>query len=195
MLNSGNLLEVDVVSLSEVGALGIHDTRKETVMNTKMRWVILLMVGALLVACTTPGGNAADNNGSEGGTAGEAQKASPVVSGPQTEVAPPPLVMVDADLVLRDEHNSQVFRVKSGQTIAIVLAIQASWELSYDSEALELISPEEDASNPGPTGWLFLALEPGETVIDLRTKSPACPSGEGCPEIPVDIFVVTLIVE
>ena len=164
-------------------------------MNTNSRWIMILLAGLVIVACSTPGGRAVETKKSDGDPGEQGQIATPDVFGPQTEVAQPPLVRVDADLVLRDEHNGQVFRVKDGQTIAIVLAIEASWELSYDSEVLELVSPEEDVSNPGPTGWKFLALEPGETVIDLRTKLPECPSGVDCPEVPVDIFVVTIIIE
>ena len=112
--------------------------------------------------------------------------------GPLTEVPPPPTVRVDADLVLRDEQNGQALEIHIGQTVAVVPSIEAVWEVSYDTDMLELVWPLDDPSIPGPEGWLFRALRPGITVLYIRTKAPPCPTGKDCPAGPVDIFVVKL---
>jgi len=108
------------------------------------------------------------------------------------EIAPDPSSS-DVDLTLREENNGDTIAMQTGQEFAVILVLDAEWELTYDPQYLELLSPDGDPSSPGPNGWLFETLQPGTTKVQLKSKPPSDSSGQ--EGIPAFIFSVTIIVE
>lgn len=153
-------------------------------MKTALTTLGLFLIAGLLGACAPQQG------------AVNITPVAAVTLNPLNPVPPPGTVAVKADLVLRDQQNGGTFTIKQGESVAIVLLTpDLSWELTYDSNYLKLLSPQEEQNHPGPTGWLFRALLPGTTVVKGRSVSPPCPSGQNCSGAPAYIFQFTLIIQ
>ncbi len=101
---------------------------------------------------------------------------TPVAPAP-TDAAPPL-----PDLILTEAQHQQAISIQIGKVIN-VRGFSGSWMVSYAPEILELITAPERVNDPGPEGWFFRTIAPGETVILLESVPPPCPSEPCMPNI------------
>jgi hypothetical protein len=97
--------------------------------------------------------------------------ASPV---PTLSLTQPPDVVMDA------LHPNQVIDLKLGQVLKIVPPNpDIEWQISFDPDLFELLTPSENVKKPGQAGWLFRALATGDGQIVLTSivscGKPPCP--------------------
>ena len=151
--------------------------RPHTISNPHaLRWLglfafSLLMVGGLN-ACE-PG-----NAQTPFPTQGIAPTPSPVSPTPMHTATP----SFQAEITLTEAQHQQTISVQVGKVIN-VHGFSGSWMVSYSPEFLELMTAPEFIHQPGPEGWYFRALAPGETVILLESIPPSCPSEPCMPNI------------
>lgn len=88
---------------------------------------------------------------------------------------------IHADIILTESQNQIPTTVKVGQIIQLQISANAKWTLNFRPEVLSLLTPHEQASQPGLAGWFFRAIAPGSTEIALESIPPLCLDGTVCP--------------
>jgi len=85
------------------------------------------------------------------------------VAGCSSPIAP----VTASEIRIAPEQFGTVVNVRVGDVIIVPppLAVD-EWRVDYTSTLLELLNPEVRA-HPGPNGWRFRALAPGEAEIGL----------------------------
>ncbi len=126
---------------------------------------------------------------SEGITSPAAPENTPTPAAP-TQVIPPTL---QADITLTEVQSQQTTSVQVGNEINVRGFTEGNWTISYNTTFLELMTAPEIVNQPGPDGWFFRALTPGETVILLESVPPPCPSEPCMPNIQRFEFLIQVV--
>ncbi|MGB8644470.1 MAG: hypothetical protein WCF84_04485 [Anaerolineae bacterium] len=100
-----------------------------------------------------------------------------------------------ANVVITPGLPASVTTVRVGQVIQIRITTTASWQVSYDPTYLVSLQPESQMQNPGPAGWFFRALAPGESDVTLTGIAPPCTGGVPCPppNVPQLSFTIKVV--
>ena len=86
--------------------------------------------------------------------------------------------------------------VSVGNVIAVAMPPGSSkWKFDYADSVVELLTPAENMTNPGPQGWLFRAVAVGQTDIRLTAPAAICNQPQPCPPAPPMTFVFTVEVK
>ena len=105
-----------------------------------------------------------------------------------------PATAVHADVVITSGHHQQLTTVKVGETINVVDSPDFEWSVSYRPEVLLALTPPEKMNKPGPRGWVFRAIAPGNTEIMIESSAPPCPGGTPCsPNIVRWVFPIQVV--
>lgn len=104
----------------------------------------------------------------------------PTETSPTSATPVPPTPDV---ITLTEAQHQQTISVSVGKVINLRGFAEGNWTLSYNATFLELLTAPEIVSQPGPDGWFFQALAPGETVILLESVPPPCPTEPCMPNI------------
>lgn len=84
-----------------------------------------------------------------------------------------PVVAPDArkaDVRLTNFDTPTIIRV--GQTLGVEPpTTNVEWQVDFDAEALQLLTPAMDVSNPGERGWVWRALRAGESEVTLTSRT------------------------
>ena len=100
-----------------------------------------------------------------------------------------------ADIVIHPEQVGQPDRVEVGQTLAVLIPSESfGWQVAFSSFNLLSLTPPDKMNSPGPTGWRFQAIQPGEAQITLTSTVPPCPTPR-CPPPRIQEFVIKLRVQ
>jgi hypothetical protein len=73
-----------------------------------------------------------------------------------------------SEIVVTREQFGTTVNVEVEDTISIPRPSDfENWQIDYASPPLELLTPPEKRSTPGPNGWRFRAIATGESDIGL----------------------------
>jgi hypothetical protein len=107
---------------------------------------------------------------------------------PTTESVP------QANVVLTQDQDQQLTTIQVGQIINLANDPEFEWTISYRSEILLALTPEEAMSQPGSEGWFFRVIAPGATEIVLESKAAPCPDNTPCmPNVMRFIFPIEAV--
>lgn len=110
------------------------------------------------------------------------------------ETTPTPLApSLQADITLTKAQHQQTTSAQVGDVINVRGFTEGNWTISYNATFLELLTTPEIVSHPGPDGWFFRTLAPGETVILLESVPPPCPTEPCMPNIQRFEFPVQVV--
>jgi hypothetical protein len=91
---------------------------------------------------------------------------------------------VAPDIVIDTLPSNQVTTLEVGHVLKIEPPNpDIEWQVSFDPDLLELLTPPDAVRMPGQTGWLFRALAGGDGQIVL-TSIVSC-SNPPCPLMPM----------
>lgn len=97
------------------------------------------------------------------------------------DAVPASATAMQADVVLGVGQNNQTIIVHVGQILNIPNDFGFEWNISFNPDILQALTPTERSRQPGPEGWFFKAIAPGKTTILLTSIPPRCPAGSPCP--------------
>src|SRR5574341_777123 len=118
---------------------------------------------------------------------------SPVAS-PSPHITPVE-TMLRPDILITPAQSGQVISVSVGQVIGVTNpGATMEWQVDYASAVLELLTPRENLRAPGPEGWRFRSIAPGQTDLVLTSIPQPCPNNTPCPLMPAR-FVFTIKVK
>lgn len=102
-----------------------------------------------------------------------------------------------ADVTINPMGISQPSTIRVGQVLAIPnLGNTAGWQVSFSPDYLTALTPSETMTLPGPVGWLFKAIKPGQvdlmftSIVTVNCDKPPCP-----PAPMPQQFVITLTIQ
>ncbi len=115
---------------------------------------------------------------------------------PSSTMAPPALLSTGTPpaevVVITPDQFSQLNIVHVGQTISIISPRPTvEWDVVYDPDLFQALTPPEQMKSPGPEGWQFRAVAPGQGQIVL-TSIVTCNQSQPCPPMPAQF---TLLIE
>ena len=100
----------------------------------------------------------------------------------------------EIDLVIdaNGSHQRSV-EVEQGQVFQIKRPVMASeWQIVFDPELFELLSPPEKLRSPGKEGWLFQAKTQGEGFF-MFTSIVSCEGPIPCPMMPARLELSVVV--
>ncbi len=88
-----------------------------------------------------------------------------------------------ADVVVTLGGLSQKSVLRVGQIIGVLSPDTSSeWQVTYNPSHLTALTPPEQMQQPGPSGWRFRVIAPGDLqltftqIVSARCGTPPCPS-------------------
>lgn len=113
---------------------------------------------------------------------------------PSSTMAPPALPSTGTPpakaVVITPEQFSQLNIVHVGQTIAVISpSATVEWDVVYDPDLFRALTLPEQMRSPGPEGWQFLAVAPGQGQIVL-TSIVTCNQPQPCPLMPAQFTLL-----
>jgi hypothetical protein len=104
-------------------------------------------------------------------------------------------VPVNPDIVITPNQYRSPITVSVGKRISILRPLDIpEWQTDYDGTLLAPLTPPEKMRAPGPGGWLFQAIAPGESDVVLTSVAPLS-RDSGSPPPAVARFVFTINVQ
>ena len=100
----------------------------------------------------------------------------------------------EIDLVIdaSSSHQRSV-EIEQGQIFQIKRPVMASeWQIVFDPELFELLSPSEKVHSPGKEGWLFQAKTQGEGFF-MFTSIVSCEGPIPCPMMPARLELSVVV--
>jgi hypothetical protein len=99
------------------------------------------------------------------------------------------------EMVIVSPLAQQPIAVRVGQTLMVPNPNNSQeWQVSFSPYNLVALTPAEQMSAPGPSGWRFKAIQPGEAQIMLTSTVPPC-LAPPCPPPMPQRFVIRLQVQ
>jgi predicted secreted protein len=100
------------------------------------------------------------------------------------------------EVVIVSPLAQQPIAVRVGQTLKVPNPGNPAqeWQVSFSPYNLVALTPAEQMSAPGPSGWRFKAIQPGEAQITLTSVVPPCRTTPCPPPMPQQ-FVIRLQVQ
>lgn len=118
---------------------------------------------------------------------------TPTLSRPLNPSSTPttPSPKTNPDVIITPAQYGATNQASVGQVVALQNPDSSSeWQLSYDSDLLDLITPPDQVQSPGEQGWFFRVKRAGVSEITL-TSIARCPPGPPCPPT-IARFIVQL---
>lgn len=79
-----------------------------------------------------------------------------------------------AERVVTASQTGQEIEIPKGDTFVLRPPFEGSgWQLDFAAEVLQLLTPPDRVSTPGPEGWRFRALGAGTTDLTMTASSDA----------------------
>lgn len=91
-----------------------------------------------------------------------------------------PALSFSPDIILTESQHQILTNSKVGQILNITSYTNLEWSVSYSPEILKPITPFEKMNNPGPSGWYFQVISPGNTEIVIESIAQPCVKDAPC---------------
>lgn len=106
-----------------------------------------------------------------------------------------PATSVTTDVVVSPVQFGRTITLSVGQTVSLLPpSTSVDWQITYSATLFNVLTAPEKMRAPGPQGWLFRAIAPGESEITLTSIVSPCPQPTPCGLIPMR-FVVPVSIQ